>query len=249
MDMSPMIDINCDLGEGYGKDDELMPLLSSCNIACGGHFGDIDSMITAVRLAQKHKVKIGAHPSFPDRENFGRKILTIDTEALKKSVTEQILQLNRICEKEQIQIHHVKLHGALYNLAATDKKTAELVNEALIETKLNFKVYAPYGSVLSTIIQPHFKVVNEAFIDRKYNNDLSLVPRSGSGALITDKEQVWTQFSQMIKNRSVTTVQGPVVSIEAETFCIHGDTPGATEILVYIHQKLKALKIPISNHA
>ena len=122
-----IIDINADVGEGIGNECELFPMISSCNIACGGHAGDKQSMLTTVRLAKKNNIKIGAHPSFPDKINFGRKILTIDRKSLFKSLKNQIESLQNILNQENIKLNHIKDHGALYNLAANDRKTAKII--------------------------------------------------------------------------------------------------------------------------
>ena len=137
------IDINSDLGEGMDNDPLIMPLISSCNIACGGHYGDEESMRTTVRLAMKHKVKIGAHPAFPDKDNFGRKVLTMTKSELCQSVFDQLLHFYAICEIENAPVHHIKLHGALYNYAAKDAPTADAVVEAIVATKIRPKFYVP----------------------------------------------------------------------------------------------------------
>ena len=125
------IDINCDLGEGAGNDAQLMPLISSCNIACGGHYGDTDSIREAVRLALKYNVRIGAHPSYPDTENFGRKVMNCSPEELKQSIQEQLRLIQTVCEEEGAIISHVKLHGALYNKTSEDEELAKTVLEAI----------------------------------------------------------------------------------------------------------------------
>ena len=143
------IDINADLGEGSPYDAILMPLISSCSIACGGHFGNEKTMRAAVQLAKKHKVKIGAHPSFPDMENFGRKVLPMTANELSESVFHQLNSFLSVCESEEVFVHHIKLHGALYNYAAIDAPTADAVLEGILATQMRSKLYVPYGSVLA----------------------------------------------------------------------------------------------------
>lgn len=185
------IDINADVGEGIGNESDLLPLISSCNIACGGHAGDETTMRNVVKLAVKHKVKIGAHPSFPDKENFGREIVDLSCAALFTEIKEQIKTLLKICREEQAQLNHVKPHGALYNLAAKDKNTAEVVIEVMKRFHQSIKLYVPYGSVIAEIaIQENIPIIYEAFADRNYNNDLSLVSRKKPNALIINSEEM-----------------------------------------------------------
>ena len=232
------IDINCDLGEGTGNDHLLMPLISSCNVACGGHYGDEKSMRTAIQLAKKHKVKIGAHPGFPDRDNFGRKVLTMTKSDLTQSIFDQLLQFYAICELEDVEVHHVKPHGALYNYAAIDAPTADAIVSALEATKLRPKLYAPAHSILAKKAKNLFSLQYEAFIDRTYNSDLTLVARTEANALIEDKKLAWKQLLQMVSEKAITTIKNETVHIEASTFCIHGDHLNSVTILEYIHERL-----------
>lgn len=236
--MAKQIDINCDLGEGANNDELLMPYISSCNIACGGHFGDKESMINTIKLAKIHQVKIGAHPSFPDRENFGRQIMKIDNESLKASLYDQIIQFKEICSEEEVELNHIKLHGALYNLAARSTKTANLIIETLIKTGLNCKLFAPYQSELSKIDQNQFEICHEAFIDRSYRMDLSLVSRQDKLALISSPKLAWEQLYRIIKHQEIISVEGNKVKMIADTFCIHGDQERAVDIMSYIDARL-----------
>ena len=246
--MIQTIDINCDLGEGIGNDSQLMPFLSSCNIACGGHFGDEQTIAETVQLAKQYHVKIGAHPSFPDQANFGRKIMEIEDEVLIESIHDQILLVDSISQAHQLPMHHVKLHGALYNLAAINRKTTDLVIKACLKTKLDFKIYAPYGSVLSELGKNYFEIVHEAFIDRAYNDGLSLVSRANDKALITDPAQAWVQLNQIFSHHEVKSITGQISPIQADTFCIHGDTEAAPGILAFIQEKLNQRGISIKTN-
>lgn len=232
------IDLNCDLGEGMGNDAQLMPFLGSCNIACGGHFGDHESMTTAVKLAIKHGVNVGAHPSFPDKKNFGRKIIDISKDDLHHSLFQQISNFKVVCAEQNIAMHHIKLHGALYNLAANDAEIAALVLNVLAAVKADIKIYVPFNSAIAILADDYFPIVYEAFADRSYNNDLSLVNRDHKNAVITDKKQAWQQVSSIINTGMVQTIEGQMVTIKADTFCVHGDQENALELLQYISQCL-----------
>ena len=232
-----MIDINADVGEGLHNEAQLMPYLNSCNIACGGHAGDAETMKTVIRLAEEYQVKIGAHPSFPDRENFGRNILNISSEALKKSLMAQLESFQEVISSERATLHHVKPHGALYNLAAKDAATAEVILEAMKSLHIEAKLYAPYGSMLAKLAyRKGIPVVYEAFADRNYQEDLSLVPRSRPHALITEPKAVFEQVQRMVLEGKVHTETGKEVPIKAATFCVHGDQENALEILKYLNK-------------
>ena len=245
--MKKQIDINCDLGEGYGNDAFLMPLISSCNVACGGHYGTVETITETIRLAKQYRVKSGAHPSYPDPDNFGRKIMEINDEVLGHSIYKQVMLCQSVCEAEGVKMEHVKLHGALYNKAVKDENTATVVIDALKATRLNFKLYVPYQSVLAEKGKMEFEICHEAFIDRTYHNDLSLVSRTEPRALITDAEQAWRQLFEMVKYQQVTTLEGQRSIILADTYCIHGDSDSAISILEYIHHQLTLHEIGLKN--
>lgn len=241
------IDINCDLGEGYNNEAQLMPLISSCNIACGGHAGNAATMEVVVDLAEVHKVKIGAHPSFPDKANFGRKMMSMSAEELRKSLTAQIDNLMKILKRKNLSMHHVKPHGALYNLVAKDKKTAQLVVEAIKSIDKNLVLYAPYQSVIAEIAQQNeLEVAYEAFADRNYNADLSLVSRAEPQALIHDPEAMFEHVYRMVSHGKVKTLDGVEVAIKADTFCVHGDAKNVVTNLKQLHARLKKNQIQIS---
>lgn len=242
------IHINCDLGEGGEFDSRLMPLISACNIACGGHAGNLETMRHTVDLAMENEVEIGAHPSYPDKQNFGRKRLTdLSAEELKLSIEAQVLSLKEIAEAEGSRLAHVKPHGALYNDAAKDEKIAKIILDSLLEFEDDFALYAPPGSVISRLAEGKMKVIFEGFADRNYNEDYSLVSRSESNALITEKEAVFEHLFRMFSERKIRCQNGAEIPFEAETFCLHSDTPDAVEILKYLHQKFAEKNIKISN--
>ena len=240
------IDINSDLGEGTGNDPLIMPLISSCNIACGGHYGNEESMQTTIQLAMKYGVKIGAHPAFPDKNDFGRKILTMTKSELKQSVFHQLLQFSAICEIEGGEVHHIKLHGALYNYAAKDAPTADAVVEAIMATKMRPKLYVPYNSVLAKKAENLLPLEFEGFIDRRYQEDLSLVPRSEIGAVINEPQAAWLQLKEMVERQQVITIMGIPLKITASTYCIHGDHENSVAILTYIRDQMKSHSIQLT---
>ena len=233
-----MTDINCDLGEGIGNDEKIMPFIDSCNIACGGHYGNEKSMRTTIQLAKKYGVKCGAHPSFPDRENFGRKRMDLSNIELIQSIRQQIINFNTICQEEGVEMSHIKLHGALYNLAAVDIHFAQTALAGIKMAQVNVPIFAPFQSVIARLAKGNFEVVPEAFADRRYHSDLRLVSRSEANALIVDKNQAWQQIYMIINKQKVRSVEGEEVHIEAATFCVHGDQENAVKILEFIRENI-----------
>ena len=234
------IDINADLGEGTGNDEAVMPFISSCSIACGGHFGNKTTMLSTIELAKEHSVKVGAHPSYPDADNFGRKILSLPKSELKESILGQLVDFYKACEVGEVPVHHIKLHGALYNYTAINAPTADAVLEAIMDSGERPKLYVPYDSILAKKAENRLPLVYEAFIDRRYNDDLTLLTRSDSAAVIKSSEEAWNQLLTMFYKKEVQTVQGNKQTINASTFCIHGDNRNCIEILQYIRDRMKA---------
>ena len=234
-----MIDINCDLGEGFNNEHIIMPLISSCNISCGAHAGSLEIMDKVIQLALKHKVKIGAHPSFPDRDNFGRNVLDISNSDLQKSLEDQLTIFKDRALLQNATIHHVKPHGALYNLIAINSEKASVVIAAIQHVFEAVKLYVPYQSRIEEVAnQSGVEIIYEAFADRRYNEDLSLVSRTLSNALIVDKHEVLKQVQKISDKQLVTTVNFHEKKIKASTFCVHGDTKNAIELLQYLHKHL-----------
>ena len=232
------IDINCDLGEGAGNDAKILPLIDSCSIACGGHYGTNETIQTTVNLAKKHTVKIGAHPSFPDPTNFGRVVIQMEAEALKDALVEQVMRLKNIALESGIVMSHVKLHGALYNLAAKDAAIANIVVKALLNVGTDFAIYTPTASQLYLAAQQHYTIIPEVFIDRTYQKNGSLTPRSTKGALIEDAQQAWTQIERIYSTHTVSTISNEIIPINGDTYCIHGDSDHCLNLLEYINNKL-----------
>lgn len=241
------IHINCDLGEGGKFDKELMPLISACNIACGGHAGTLESMHHTVDLAMEHGVEIGAHPSYPDKENFGRISLKIDPKELKRSLVAQILSLKQIAEAEGVNLSHIKPHGALYHDAQKDEKIALVIINAIQEFDDPLRLYAPENSVISRLAEGKIQVIYEAFADRNYNPDYSLVSRLKPEALITQKQLVFEHLFSMFHDRKITCFNGEKIDCSVTTFCIHSDTPNTVEILKYLHQKFRECDVKIAH--
>jgi UPF0271 protein len=239
-----IIDINADVGEGMGNESELFPMISSCNIACGGHAGDQQSILSTVRLAKKNNIKIGAHPSFPDKINFGRKILKIDKESLFKSLKNQIESLQNILIQENIKLNHIKPHGALYNLAANDRKTAKIIIDLVKE--INVKLYVPYNSLIAEIANKQgIDICNELFIDRNYNSDLTLVSRDHPNAMIKDSESIFQHVNGIINDKTITTIDLKKIAVEFDTLCIHGDSKNVIKLTKDLHIKLNNIGIKI----
>ena len=236
------ININADLGEGTGNDAALMPMLTSCNIACGGHYGNEQTMRAAIRLAKKHNVKIGAHPSYPDVENFGRKRLKMTKNELKNSIFDQLSFFLAICKDEKVKIHHVKPHGALYNDAVIDNSIAASIIEAIVATETIPILYTPNAGVLQKKAQGVLPVIPEAFIDRRYTATLQLQSRSTDGAVITNPKESWEQLALMLKKGKVNTPKG-VKDIIAETYCIHSDSANSVTMLLHINEQLKRFNL------
>ncbi|MGB5361410.1 MAG: 5-oxoprolinase subunit PxpA [Eudoraea sp.] len=233
------IDINCDVGEGIGNESALFPHISSCNIACGGHAGDVSTMSEIVQLAKKFGINVGAHPSYPDRDNFGRTSMKIEKNVLKASIRKQIKDLEIVISKAEMQMHHIKAHGALYNDIAGDLELSTIYLESIRAYKDDVLVYLPYGSVVEKEARKQgYKVSREAFGDRNYNEDLSLVSRRSSYAMIEEPIKVLDHVLSMVINNEVYTLNGIQRPIWADTYCIHGDTATALQILTYLSDEL-----------
>lgn len=234
------IDINCDVGEGIENEHLLMPHISSCNIACGGHFGTATTIDKTIQLAKEHQLKIGAHPSFPDKENFGRKLLVISDDDLKTSIQNQLdLFLKRLSFFDE-KLHHIKPHGALYNFIAIDEKLAILFIQIIKKYMKDVFLYVPYNSVIELVaLQNNINIKYEAFADRNYRDDLTLVSRTSENALITDEKEVFRHVLNMIKTGKVKTISTSEKVIKVDTFCFHGDTENASEIVKYVSENLK----------
>ncbi|MDF0717335.1 5-oxoprolinase subunit PxpA [Muricauda sp. 334s03] len=241
------IDINCDVGEGVGNEADIFPFISSCNIACGGHAGNTKTMLRIASLAKKHNLKVGSHPSYPDKANFGREVMDISHQDLIQSIKQQLSDFDDILKRKGIPLHHIKAHGALYNQTAKDEKLAMVYLDAIEVYKEKAILYVPFDSAVAKIAEERgFKIWFEAFADRNYNADLSLVSRKEENALIEDPEAVLQHILPIIKKGKVFTIDGKASNIQVDTLCIHGDTVSALKILTYLSRALPQNKVQIA---
>ena len=242
------MDINADLGEGFLFDEELMNIITSCNIACGGHSGNENSMRATIRLAIKNGVTIGAHPSYPDPEHFGRKEMEIAPDILKRNLQNQILTLINIAREEGAVVRYIKPHGALYNKAATDVDTANLLVDVVKEIEPSVALMGLSGSVLETIAKKNYLMfLKEGFADRRYEDNGTLVSRQNPLALIDDNEEAWQQVKGLISEETVTTISKTKIPLKIDSICFHGDSPQALDLLNYVGNQLKKNKIEVKN--
>ena len=219
----PTIDLNCDLGEGGPNDARLMTVITSANIACGGHAGDAETMRAAVRLARQHRVAIGAHPGLPDRAGFGRNPGSHEPAELYEIVRDQVRTLAAIAP-----LRHVKPHGALYNQAGSDPEVARAVVSAVREVEPALALYGPPGSELEkAAAAAGLRVVTEGFADRRYEPNGNLVARTEPDALIEQAEEAVSHVLGMVRDKRIRTRDGSIVALQIETLCVHGDHPGA----------------------
>jgi UPF0271 protein len=233
-----VIDLSADVAEGAPGEEEIWPMISSANVACGGHIGDERSMTDAVRRSKRFGVSIGAHPSYPDRANFGRTSMAMSPPALRATLVEQIGSLRKIADREQVPLRHVKPHGALYNDAHKDAVLSALVIESVRQVDPELAIVCPDVSQMATAARTAgTKVIREAFADRRYNADGSLVSRSIAGSLLTIDEAA-EQAAMLVKNRAVIASDGTRVSIAFDTICVHADMEHAVERLRAIRKRL-----------
>lgn len=240
------IDLNADLGEGGLDDEAILACVSSANIACGGHAGDSASMRTAVRAAMRYQVAIGAHPSFVDRENFGRSEMHLPAEQVIATVTEQIRALREIAIEEGARLVHVKPHGALYNQAARDPVLAQQIVRAVMEIDPTLQVMGlSGGALISAAKEAGLAVVQEVFSDRRYMPDASLAPRSLPHANIDDVTQALQQAMRLIEDGQVLTLDGQVLALDVDSICLHGDGAHALELARLIRRTLDQKNIVV----
>lgn len=233
------LDLNADLGEGGPFDTELMPLISSANIACGGHVGDTASMQTAVALALRHGVALGAHPSHPDRPHFGRQSLARSPAEVHADVRVQVQALIDVAAAQGARLSHVKPHGALYNQAAADARLADAVAAAVHELDPTLRLVGLAGSELVAAAARHGLVATaEAFADRAYQPNGQLLPRSQPGAVLDDVPAVVAQVRQLVLRGGVQPVGGPWLAVQADSLCVHGDGAHALTLLQAVRQAL-----------
>ena len=235
------VDLNCDLGEGAGHDAELMPLITSANIACGAHAGDEATVRATLALAQKHGVAVGAHPGFIDRANFGRRELALGPDEVHELVLDQIRKLQALAP-----VRHVKPHGALYNMAARDPGLARALVDAVYEADPRLILFGLAGShVIAAAEACGLPVASEVFADRTYQRDGSLTPRTQAHALITNAPTAVAQVLRMVRENTVRAIDGTDVLIRADTVCLHGDGAQPVEFARRLRRELTAAGVEI----
>jgi UPF0271 protein len=245
------IDLNCDMGEipaaiADGSQESLMRWITSANIACGGHAGDAETMEATIRQAQKHNVTIGAHPGYPDRENFGRTELKLSSHEVTEFVFEQISALAAIAEKLGTKIRHVKPHGALYNQAVHNTELAAAIADGVARWNRQVVLVGLAGSpMLEVFRRAGFAVAAEAFADRLYEPDGTLRARKHDDALIGDPEEAGKQAMNIATRGKVVARGGQEISVNAQTLCIHGDTPGSDKIAAAVSQALRMAGVSV----
>jgi UPF0271 protein len=246
--MKKFIDLNCDMGEGFDADEMIMPYISSANIACGVHAGDVQTMHRTIKLAMNHHVAIGAHPSYPDREGFGRKEMNLTTDDIFKVVKAQIETINTITEYLGASLHHVKPHGALYNRSAKDYGAATAIAKAVIAVNPNLILYGLSNSESEkAALDYKLKFYAEVFADRTYTDEGLLTPRSEINAMIESSNDSLNQILRIIIKGVVISTSGKAIPIKADTICIHGDGEHAVEFAKTINDGLKKSNIKISD--
>lgn len=240
------IDINCDMGEGMDNDAALMPYISSANIACGYHAGNEETMQQTVALASRYGVAIGAHVSFLDKENFGRKEMELPPDVVYELVLQQLIILQKIVKTQAVSIKHVKPHGALYNMSARDKQLADIIARVVHDFDPSLILVGLSDShSINEAKTLGLQTASEVFADRRYEENGSLRSRSLPGALLEDADEVAEQVLKMVSNKTVIAITGKEIPVTAETICIHGDGKHAVEFAQTIYQNLKNHSIEI----
>jgi len=242
------IDLNCDMGEGMEHDALIMPFISSANIACGYHAGNEYTMQKTIELALLHQVAIGAHPSYEDRENFGRVSQNLSVLDIAELVAEQIYLFEKVAQPMGVNLHHVKLHGALYNDCAKDEHKSKIFIETIQAINPELIIYGLSGShTIEQAILHGQPYMNEVFADRSYQKDGSLTPRQIEGAMIHDTSKACEQVLKMILQKKVMTLHEVMIPIQADTICIHGDGDNAVALAAAIYSTLKENHIEIQH--
>ncbi len=245
------IDLNCDMGEipdavFDGTQESLMPSLTSVNIACGGHAGDARTMKATIEQTLRWHLAVGAHPGYADRANFGRVELDLPPETIAASVFEQVQALAKIAADCGASITHVKPHGALYNQAARNRALAQAIADGVARWKRDVVLVGLAGSsMLYVFREAGFRVAAEAFADRRYEADGSLRSRIFEDSLIRDPTEAGEQALHIVERRMVVASNGTEIAVDAQTICIHGDTPGAPQIATAVAQKLRQAGIEL----
>jgi UPF0271 protein len=245
--MNLVVDLNSDLGEGAGHDLEILELVSSANISCGFHAGDPASVFATIQAALERGVSLGAHPSFPDRENFGRTEMTMPPAELSATVAYQIGGFEALARAAGGRMNHVKPHGALYNMAARDRALADVIANAVFALDPKLILFAPSESELDRAgSQLGLATAAEVFADRNYLADGSLVPRSRPDAFVHDPGEAAERILRMLTEGKVRSVEGSDVAVSAKTGCVHGDNPQAVAFVRKLRHRLEREAVTIA---
>lgn len=245
--MNARIDFNCDLGEGCGDDAAIIPLVSSASIACGGHAGDEETMRATLRLCRAHGVSAGAHPSYEDREHFGRRVLPASPDEVAHMVRDQITRLAALAHEEGVRLAHVKPHGALYNVAADDAAVADAIAATVATIDPSLVLFGLSGSVLTDAGTAHgLRVAHEVFAERGYDARGRLLPRGTPGAVIDSLDDAIAQVRRLALKGEVVADDGGVVAVRADTLCLHGDRADAAVFARAVRDALQADGVAIA---
>jgi UPF0271 protein len=240
------IDINCDLGEGStladgDKDALLMPYISSCNIACGGHAGNLQTIEVAIKNALQHQLKIGAHPGYPDQGNFGRNSMTLSAKEIVESVRQQLELFLAVVNKNNARLNNIKLHGELYNDVEHDHELADNIADYFSTDFPDIHIYGlAQGHFQNVCIEKNLNFTPEGFMDRRYQPDGKLTPRIQPHAVIVQNEHCIRQAIALAKKQAIETSNGEFISISVDTICLHGDNENALTIACHLQQELAA---------
>lgn len=245
--MNLAVDLNADLGEGAGHDEEVLEFVSSANIACGFHAGDPTSILESISAAYERGVAVGAHPSFPDRANFGRSEMSLPDAEIYSLVVYQIGAFQALARVAGKEMNHVKAHGALYNMAARDEKLARLIVDAVLAVDSNVILFVPPNSPLERVAEEEqLPTADEVFADRNYMPDGSLVSRTSSDAFVRDPIEAAERVVRMLNEEKVRAIDGTDVAIRAETICVHGDNPEAVTFVRKLRERLEREGVTIA---
>lgn len=238
LSMNNLPEINCDLGEGMPNENLLFPLIDTASIACGGHFGDENTISQSIELALQHNKKVGAHPSYPDQKNFGRITMNISVNALQKSILYQIQKFQHLAEKANLQMDHIKFHGALYNNAAANLELAETLTDFVATYFPKTPVFAPPHSQLEKCaLEKGLLYRSEVFGDRRYQDNYQLQARSVNGSLLISESEISSHIETLMNDGYLLSVAGKKLSLKPDTICFHGDNPGICDFLPIIRHK------------
>ena len=248
------IDINSDLGEFRNEKQltnelNILNYISSCSIACGGHVGDVNSIKTIIEACKKHSIAIGPHPSYPDKEGFGRRMIDIESKDLENSIRDQINLFLKVADSLSMPVRHVKLHGRLYNEVSKSEVLSSLFVNLIDSFKYDLSVIGPAESLLGQMLEDKdIPFIPEAFIDRTYKEDLTLVDRSEEGSVLISVEEQINQARSIVCDEKIMSNNNKILNLKAETLCIHGDSPNSLEVAEALTNMLKKEKIKIQSN-